>query len=253
MEPIEFNDKSKLSLFKFEDLLAIHFINSAQHIPLGNFRYQHKFLYIVEGTGIVKLDHDKFDFVDGSLYAFRTARSVEVISSVSISAVLIVFNTIPFPDRKVSAERTWQLRTADNVIQLMPITSEIFEHRISDPNDRDSISALAKVVQREVNTPMQYSDEIILNTALNIIRIAVRADSQHLHSAMTINLPSSILEIMEDISAILKKNKKATIPQIAMSLNTTPCALNRKFIKDSGMTLANYVREIRYFSDFTNK
>lgn len=253
MRPIELNDETKLSLFKFEDLLVIHFIDSTLHIPLGNYRYQHKFLYIIEGTGLVKLDHDKFDFVNGSLYAFRTAKSLEVISSVSISAVLMVFNTIPFPDRKVSGERTWQLRTADNVIHLMPITSEIFEHRISNPNDRDSISALAKMMHSELNMPMRYSDEIILDTALTIIRIAVRVDSHHVHSTMAINLPSSILGIMEGISAILKKNKKATIPQIAMALNTTPSALNRKFVKDSGMTLASYVREIRYDSDFTNK
>lgn len=45
---------------------------------------------------------------------------------------------------------------------------------------------------------------------------------------------------------LLERNKKATIAQIATSLNTTSYTLNRRFIKDAGMTVASYLREIRY-------
>lgn len=226
--------------------MAIHFINGSGQILLGKYRYQHKFLYVNEGIGIVKLDHREFDFVQGSLYAFRTVSIVEVVSSNLISATLIVFNTIPFPDRRVLRERTWHVQMADHLIQLMPITSEIIEHRIADSIVQESVAALLKIIQREATTPMQHSDEIILDIALNIIRMVIRVEAQPVRLKGSLDLSSGILEIMEHIRMLLERNKKATIAQIATSLNTTSYTLNRRFIKDAGMTVASYLREIRY-------
>lgn len=235
-----------MNVFAIENLMVIHFINGPGQVLLGKYRYQHKFLFINEGTGIVKLDHREFGFDQGSLYAFRTVSFVEIVSSPLTSAALIVFNTIPFPDPKVLRGKAWQLRIADNVIQLMPITSEIFEHKVTNLKDRESVAALLKIIQKEVTIPMEHSGEIILNNALNIIRMAVRVEAQPVHAKRSFDLSSSILEVMEHIRVVLEGNKKATITEISSSLNTSSYALNKRFIKDAGITLSDFLLEIRF-------
>lgn len=225
--------------------MAIHFVDRPGQILLGKYRYQHKFLYINAGTGVVKLDQREFSFEKGSLYAFRAVSFAEIISSSSLSAFLIVFNTTLFPDLKVLSDSTKHLQIVEDVIELIPITSEIIEHKVVDLNDLESLTALFKIMQKESATSLEHSDEIILHSALNIIKIAVRVEAKAIHTKGFITPSSNISEIMDQIGSLLQKNRKITIPQIATSLNTTPCTLNRIFIKDARITLFDYLRESR--------
>ncbi|MHA4739594.1 hypothetical protein [Dyadobacter sp. MSC1_007] len=231
--------------FTIGNLLAIHFVDRPGQIPLRTYRYQHKFLYINGGTGVVKLDQREFSFEKGSLYVFRAVSLAEIISSSSLAAFLIVFNTIPFPDLRVLSDRTKHLQIVEDVIKLIPVTSEIIEHKVVDLNDLESLTALLKMVQKEAVTPLGHSDEIILHSTLNIIKIAVRVEAKAIHTKGYVNPSSNISEIMDQIGTLLQKNRKITIPQIATSLNTTSCALNRVFIKDARITLSDYLRENR--------
>lgn len=231
--------------FTIGNLFAIHFVDRPGQILLGKYRHQHKFLYLNGGTGVVKLDQREFSFEKGSLFVFRTVSFAEIISSSSLTAFLIVFNTILFPDLKVLSDSTKHLQIVEDVIKLIPITSEIIEHKVVDLNDLEFLTALFKMMQKEAVTPLEHSDEIILHSALNIIKIAVRVEAKTIHTKGCITPSSNISEIMDQIGRLLQKNRKITIPQIATSLNTTSCTLNRIFIKDARITLSDYLRESR--------
>jgi hypothetical protein len=234
-----------LKEFTIGNLLAIHFVDRPGQIPIGKYRYQHKFLYINGGTGVVKLDQREFSFEKGSLYVFRAVSFAEIISSFSLAAFLVVFNTAPFPDLKVLSYSSKHIQIVEEVIKLMPITSEIIEHKVVDLNDLESLTALLRTMQKEAVTPLEHSDEIILHSALSIINIAVRVEAKAIYTERYVNPSSNISEIIDQIDTLLQKNRKITIPQIATSLNITSYALNRVFVKDARITLSGYLREKR--------
>lgn len=234
-----------MSTFALGNVMSIHFLDRPARILLGKYKYQHKFLYVLRGSGQVKLDHSLFNFSQGSFYAFRIANGVELTASVPVTAFVIVFNTIPFPDNRLPQDLKSQLRIVDRVNSLVPITSEIHEYRVQHVEDQESVGSLVKMIRREIAVPQEHSEEIILNNALNILNIAVRIAPEGVSQKLVADQSSCIAKVTRFVQDKVKHNKKVTVAEIARELKTTEYVLNRTFIKDSGTTFAAFLRKTK--------
>jgi hypothetical protein len=232
-----------MDMFALGNIMAIQFVDRPEHILLGRYKYQHKFLYVLHGSGLVKLDHNLFNFNEGSLYAFRIANSIELITTYQLCAVIIIFNMIPFPDNRSKIGLSSQLRIADKINTLMPITSQTHEHQVQNQQDRESLSALLQIIKREISMQLEHSEEIILNSALNIVSMAVRISPNTVNQEFTIDQTSEIARISKYVQDKLKGNKKLTIAEISRGLTIPEYVLNKIFIKGAGITFADYLRK----------
>lgn len=231
--------------FTISNLIAIQFFKESASINLRGYKYQHKFLFVINGSGVITVGHEVFDFTDGSFYTFRLANNVEITAFGPIEAFIFIFNTTPFPYSKLIEDENNFVRRIRVIERLFPDTSESREHLIENLADGESIVDLLNVTKREMQFPAEYSNEVIINNMLSIVNVALRLQPKAGNKETDIHQSPVSVQLMRIAEDILSKNKKVTISEVAKKMELSEYALNKIFIKHSGITFSNFLRNTR--------
>jgi AraC-like DNA-binding protein len=231
--------------FTIGNIINVQFLEGPAHLNLEGFKYPHKFLYIIEGAGVVTIDHRVFEFSDGSFYTFRLANTVEIAATDPIAAYIVIFNTMPLWYSKLIEDDNNFIRRIQVVEKLFPDTSETREYIIENTADKESIFDLLTVMKREIRFPAAYSNEVIINNILSIINLALRLQPKAADQETYIQRSPVSVQMMRIAEQMLNENRKVTIGEVARKLGLSEYALNKIFIKHSGITFSNFLRNTK--------
>ena len=234
-----------MDTFTIGNLINVQFLDGPARINLAAFKYQHKFLYIINGSGVVTIDHRVFDFSAGSFYTFRLANTVEIANTDPITGFIIVFNTMPFRYSKLIEDDNHYIRRIQLIEKLFPETPETREYIIENAADKESIFNLLIVTKREISFPAEYSNEVIINNILSIINLALRLQPKAVDKENYIQRSPISVQMMRVAEHMLNENRKVTISEVARKLELSEYALNKIFIKHSGITFSNFLRNAK--------
>lgn len=234
-----------MDTFTIGNLITIRFLEGSANVHLGAYKFQHKFLYVISGSGVITIDHRVFSFSDGSIYTFRLANMVEIAAIAPIAAFIVIFNTTPFRYSKLIEDDNNFIRRIQVIEKLFPDTPETREYFVQNIADRQSISDLLTVTKREMSFPAEYSNEVIVNNLLSIVNVALRLQPKAADTETYIQRSSVSVQMMRVAEHMLNENRKVTISEVARKLELSEYALNKIFIKHSGITFSNFLRNAR--------
>jgi hypothetical protein len=236
---------TKVDTFTIGNLIAIQFLKGSVNVTLDEYKYQHKFLYVINGSGVITIDHRVFDFFDGSFFTFRLATNVEIAAFDPLEAFIVVFNTAPFRYSKLIDDENKFIRRIQVIETSFPNTSETREHVVENVADKDSILDLLKVMTREMTHPAEYSNEVVVNNLLSIISVALRQQPKVDNKEAYIQRSPVSVQIMRVAEHMLNENVKVTIGEVARKMQLSEYALNKIFIEHSGISFSNFLKNTR--------
>ncbi len=234
-----------MDTFTISNLIAIKFLEGSGKVNLGGHKYQHKFLYVTGGSGSVTIDNRVFEFSAQSFYTFRLATIVEIVALEPVNAFLLVFNTTPFRYSDLIREETHFIRRIQIIEKLYPDTPETRAYLNNSATSNDSIVGLLEVIKHEMRLPSEYSNEVIVNNVLSVIYIALRVQPLTEGKETYIERSPDTVQMMRVSEHMLNENSRVTIGDVARKLELSEYALKKIFIKHSGITFANFLRNTR--------
>jgi mannose-6-phosphate isomerase-like protein (cupin superfamily)/AraC-like DNA-binding protein len=231
--------------FTIGNLITIRFLEGSENVNLAGHKFQHKFLYVISGSGVITIDHRVFDFSDGSIYTFRLATTVEIVATDPVVAFVVVFNTTPFRHSELIKDENNFLRRIQIIEKFFSDTPDTQEYLMENLADKDSILDLLKVTKREMSFPAEYSNEVIVNNILSIVNVALRQQPKANDKKAYIQRSPVSVQMMRIAEQMVNENQKVTIIEVARRLELSEYALNKIFIKHSGITFSNFLRNVK--------
>ena len=212
-------------------------VNEPLHTELGNNFFE--MLYIVSGTGIQTINHNKLLYEPGHLFLITPEDS----HSLEIQTTTTVF----------------QLRFTDIYIKNGPFTSNnlykleyILQHANHQPGcilkritDKNLVHPMIESIRHEYHNPTLYNTELIQLLINTLIVIIARNISEYLPENINKQSDSKAHTLLEYIQTNIYEPEKLSVTIMSEKFGISETYLGRYFKKQANETLQDYISKYR--------
>ena len=212
-------------------------VNEPLHTEVGNNFFE--MLYIVSGTGIQTINHNKLLYEPGHLFLITPEDS----HSLEIQTTTTVF----------------QLRFTDIYIKNGPFTSNnlykleyILQHANHQPGcilkritDKNLVHPMIESIRHEYHNPTLYNTELIQLLINTLIVIIARNISEYLPENINKQSDSKAHTLLEYIQTNIYEPEKLSVTIMSEKFGISETYLGRYFKKQANETLQDYISKYR--------
>lgn len=212
-------------------------VNEPLHTEVGNNFFE--MLYIVSGTGIQTINHNKLLYEPGHLFLITPEDS----HSLEIQTTTTVF----------------QLRFTDIYIKNGPFTSNnlykleyILQHANHQPGcilkritDKNLVHPMIEAIRHEYHNPTLYNTELIQLLINTLIVIIARNISEYLPENINKQSDSKAHTLLEYIQTNIYEPEKLSVTIMSEKFGISETYLGRYFKKQANETLQDYISKYR--------
>jgi len=195
-----------------------------------------KLVYILEGTGVQRMNNTRFNYRKGNLFLITPADTYSFLIETTT-----VFFFLNFTDTYINSKTD---KDSDGIERIEYILQNA-SHRpgciLKNKADKPWVASLIAYIQKETNDGQIYHNKIIRQLINSLIFIVARNIALKLPKNVKENTGEVVLDILHYVQENIFEQENLRIEKLSQRFNISPSYLGRYFKKQTGDTLQEYI------------